>query len=318
MKGAVHFLSIRRATKIAVVLLCQSKLLYEFVWICSIYCCFQENPKFNESFQNRETVRLASLNGKLFNERPRAGWGLSAKKTNRKSEKWIKPADCFGFLYQSFKIELTWRTIQHAKQTGDVFQGSEAHNCGFMAALAAIADHEDGYLVRLLLQHSEHDELKPGRLKRSERNKKRSELSNRCATRVFHYSAIIFAKNHHSLRHICSFSRKDSSLWRHACQSMSFIDLALQAMFCSLYLFYTFVYIYIHTHTLRCLGVSQERRGMLSGLLVSQHEQQKSTELSTSSSESHCLRARGLLFQHQEKLRSFLSLPPKCVFFPGM
>ena len=118
-----------------------------------------------------------------------------------------------------------------------------------MAALAAIADHEDGYLVRLLLQHSEHDELKPGRLKRSERNKKRSELSNRCATRVFHYSAIIFAKNHHSLRHICSFSRKDSSLWRHACQSMSFIDLALQAMFCSLYLFYTFVYIYIHTHT---------------------------------------------------------------------
>jgi len=81
---------------------------------CNALFVDQENPKFNESFQNRETVRLASLNGKLFNQRPRAG---------------------------------------------DVFQGSEAHNCGFMAALAAIADHEDGYLVRLLLQHSEHDEL---------------------------------------------------------------------------------------------------------------------------------------------------------------
>lgn len=40
---------------------------------------------------------------------------------------------------------------------GDVFQGAEAHNCGFMAALAAIADHEDGYLVRLLLQQNEHE-----------------------------------------------------------------------------------------------------------------------------------------------------------------
>ena len=27
----------------------------------------------------------------------------------------------------------------------------------FMAALAAIADHEDGYLVRLLLQQNEHE-----------------------------------------------------------------------------------------------------------------------------------------------------------------
>ncbi|CAK9023188.1 Calpain-13 [Durusdinium trenchii] len=34
----------------------------------------------------------------------------------------------------------------------------EAHNCGFMAALAAIADHQDGYLVRLLLE--EEDDLK--------------------------------------------------------------------------------------------------------------------------------------------------------------
>ena len=41
--------------------------------------------------------------------------------------------------------------------SGDVFQGAEAHNCGFMAALAAIADHEDGYLVRLLLQQNEHE-----------------------------------------------------------------------------------------------------------------------------------------------------------------
>ena len=41
---------------------------------------------------------------------------------------------------------------------GDVAQGGEAHNCGFMAALAAIADHQDGYLVRLLLE--EEDDLK--------------------------------------------------------------------------------------------------------------------------------------------------------------
>ena len=298
----MHFLSIRRATKIAVVLLCQSKLLYEFVWICSIYCCFQENPKFNESFQNRETVRLASLNGKLFNERPRAGWGLSAKNTNRKSEKWIKPADCFGFLYQSFKIELTWRTIQHAKQTGDVFQGSEAHNCGFMAALAAIADHEDGYLVRLLLQHSEHDELKPGRLKRSERNKKTIRAFQQMCNKSFSTTLLLFLPR--IIIHFVIFvpcpERILVSRDMHANPWALLILLYKQ---CSVLCIYsTHLYIHTHTHTLRCLRVSQERRGMLSGLLVSQHEQQKSTELSTSSSESHCLRARGLLFQHQEKL----------------
>ncbi|CAK9049959.1 unnamed protein product [Durusdinium trenchii] len=43
-------------------------------------------------------------------------------------------------------------------QASDVAQGGEAHNCGFMAALAAIADHQDGYLVRLLLE--EEDDLK--------------------------------------------------------------------------------------------------------------------------------------------------------------
>ncbi|CAK9023230.1 Calpain-13 [Durusdinium trenchii] len=42
-------------------------------------------------------------------------------------------------------------------QASDVAQGGEAHNCGFMAALAAIADHQDGYLVRLLLE--EEDDL---------------------------------------------------------------------------------------------------------------------------------------------------------------
>eukprot|EP00438_Fugacium_kawagutii_P025088 Skav212960 [mRNA] locus=scaffold3901:64632:66506:- [translate_table: standard] len=40
----------------------------------------------------------------------------------------------------------------------DVFQGAEAHNCGFMAALAAIADHEDGYLVRNLLLQLHKDQ----------------------------------------------------------------------------------------------------------------------------------------------------------------
>ena len=99
----------------------------------------------------------------------------------------MKNADFSEFLYQVFKIGITWRTIQHTnEQTGDVFQGAEAHNCGFMAALAAIADHEDGYLVRLLLQHSiEHDELKPGRTKGYERNKSKSfptDLQHRATT----------------------------------------------------------------------------------------------------------------------------------------
>eukprot|EP00435_Cladocopium_sp_Y103_P072755 s102_g41.t1 len=53
------------------------------------------------------------------------------------------------------------KLIDGRPRARDVFQGAEAHNCGFMAALAAIADHEDGYLVRLLLQQhneQEHDD----------------------------------------------------------------------------------------------------------------------------------------------------------------
>jgi len=49
------------------------------------------------------------------------------------------------------------KLIDGRPRARDVFQGAEAHNCGFMAALAAIADHEDGYLVRLLLQQNEHE-----------------------------------------------------------------------------------------------------------------------------------------------------------------
>ena len=113
----------------------------------------QENPEFNEKLQHRGIVRLASLPAKLIDGRPRAralSWNWYHFWNPSQAEHWRgvqELCDC----------QMKLGDFSFFRDAGDVFQGAEAHNCGFMAALAAIADNEDGYLVRLLLQQNEHE-----------------------------------------------------------------------------------------------------------------------------------------------------------------